>query len=409
MNIRKPEYYDKFVCIADRCPITCCREWKIGVDDLTNQKWKELKPPKEVHPVRKNLSQYTGKKDGARVIALNKKHLCPFLDEKKLCRLVCTYGDDILSETCRVFPREVHTFDDRKEFFLMPSCPAVIDLMRKYPECDYIENKITETQTAQLAVEQNEDSSIQQFENDNSADLTILRKARSIFSDWMRRREYTPSENLKHIFFAALELHRILQEGQASSKILKSLEEYESAKLQEELSNAISKIPSDREAAFYEQNELFLDLTVNYEREGLYQAELSFTIDQAKQLEGDSDFESYKVLKEKSEFEADFSNWNELMRSFLTAEIESDCLLPEGTMQDFLIHLEWIALEYAAIKHFLFLDRLENGTLTYERVRSAIVLICRMTGYEEDDIYEYLEDSFEDIIWEWGYLALILS
>lgn len=150
-------------------------------------------------------------------------------------------------------------------------------------------------------------------------------------------------------------------------------------------------------------------MTANYEREGLYQAELSFVIEQAKQLEENSNLNSSEVLKEKVEFEADFSNWNELMRSFLTAEIESDCLLPEGNVQDFLVHLEWIVLEYATIKHFLFLDRLKNGTLTYECVRSAIVLICRMTGYEEDDIYEYLEDSFENVVWEWGYLALILS
>ena len=419
MNIRKPEYYDEFVCTADRCPMTCCREWKIGVDDLTNQKWKELKPPKEVHPVRKNLSQYTGKKDGARVIALNKKHLCPFLDEKKLCRLVCTYGDDVLSETCRVFPREVHTFQDRKEFFLMPSCPAVIDLMRKYPDCKYLENTIIEDQTeqtlGQLAVENSKNPSLSQFENDNTTDLTIegelmiLRKARSIFSDWMRRKEYTPSENLKHIFFAALELQRILQEKQSYSKVLSDLDEYKSTKLQKQLADAIEKIPSDSESAFYEQNELFLDLTANYESEGLYQAELSYAIDQANKLEENDNLYSTEFAKNKTEFEADFSNWSELMRCFLTAEIESDCLLPEGNMQDFLVHLEWIALEYATIKHFLFLDRLENGKLTYERVRSAVVLICRMTGYEEDDIYEYLEDSFEDVIWEWGYLALILS
>ena len=30
----------------------------------------------------------TQKKDNMRVIALNKKHICPFLNEQKLCRLV---------------------------------------------------------------------------------------------------------------------------------------------------------------------------------------------------------------------------------------------------------------------------------------------------------------------------------
>ena len=396
MEIRKPEYYDEFVCIADKCPMTCCREWKIGVDDETNQKWKTLEPPKEVHPIRKNLSQYTGKKDGSRVIALNKKHLCPFLDENKLCRLVYTYGDNVLSETCRIFPREVHEFPDRKEFFLMPSCPAVIDLMRKYPDCHYMEI----------------DNNLEKLEEND-----VLRKARSIFSDWMRRKEYAPQDNLKHIFFAALELHRTLSENQKKidmiDKAAKSLEEYKSETLQKQLAHAILQIPSDVESSFFEQNELFLDLTANYEKEGLYQAELQQVLCQAKKVEdkieeiGEDD--PFPFSKQKAEFDQDFSNWQELMRSFLVAEIESDCLLPDGTMQDFLVHLEWIALEYATIRHFLFLDWLENGTLTYERVRDAIVLICRMTGYEEEDIYEYLEDSFENVIWEWGYLAMVLN
>ncbi len=395
MEIRKPEYYDEFVCIADKCPITCCREWKISVDDETNQKWKALEPPKEVHPTRKNLSQYTGKKDGSRVIALNKKHLCPFLDEYKLCRLVCAYGDQVLSETCRIFPREIHEFSDRKELFLMPSCPAVIDLMRKYPECHYIETNDTNyTET-----------------NNNMDENDILRKARSIFSNWMRRKEYEPQENLKHIFFATLELQRILLGNQEN--VSKNLEEYKSATLQKQLADAIWQISSDAESSFFEQNELFLDLTVNYEKEGLYHTELEQVLCQAKTIEDAieklGENEPFPFSEQKKEFDQDFSCWQELTRSFLVAEIESDCLLPGSDMRDFLVHLEWIALEYAAIKHFLFLDWLENGTLTYDRVRTTIVLVCRMTGYEEADIYEYLEDSFEDVVWEWGYLAMILG
>ena len=82
MIIRKPEYYDEFVCTANKCPLTCCREWKIEVDDETNEKWKKLQAPENVYPVRKNMSQYTQKKDNMRVIALNKKHICPFLNEQ---------------------------------------------------------------------------------------------------------------------------------------------------------------------------------------------------------------------------------------------------------------------------------------------------------------------------------------
>ncbi|MFR2047217.1 MAG: flagellin lysine-N-methylase [Lachnospiraceae bacterium] len=133
-----------------------------------------------------------------RVIALNKKHICPFLNEQKLCRLVCTFGDDVLSKTCRIFPREIHKFLDQEEFFLMPSCPAVIDLMKKYPNCNYIETGA---------------ENIEKEKNPEFNKLNFLRNVRSIFSDWMRRKEFDPQENLKHIFFAALELWRIWQEN----------------------------------------------------------------------------------------------------------------------------------------------------------------------------------------------------
>ena len=226
MTIRKPEYYDEFVCTANKCPFTCCREWKIEVDDETNEKWKKLQAPENVYPVRKNMSQYTQKKDNMRVIALNKKHICPFLNEQKLCRLVCTFGDDVLSKTCRVFPREIHKFLDQEEFFLMPSCPAVIDLMKKYPDCKYIEM---------------DTENIEEKKNTEFSELNFLRNVRSIFSDWMRRKEFDPQENLKHIFFAALELWRIWQENSNedflfsddfNAQIKKNLKEYKTQKLQ---------------------------------------------------------------------------------------------------------------------------------------------------------------------------------
>ena len=40
-----PDYYSEFICTADNCPLTCCQEWKIYVDDITKEKWKTLTPP----------------------------------------------------------------------------------------------------------------------------------------------------------------------------------------------------------------------------------------------------------------------------------------------------------------------------------------------------------------------------
>ena len=51
----------------------------------------------------------------------------------------------------------------------------------------------------------------------------------------------------------------------------------------------------------------------------------------------------------------------------------------------------------------------DEHTLTYNDIRDAIVILTRMTGYDDDDIYEYLENSFESLYWEWGYFAMILA
>ena len=68
-------------------------------------------------------------------------------------------------------------------------------------------------------------------------------------------------------------------------------------------------------------------------------------------------------------------------------------------------------MEYGVIRHSIFLRWLLDGQkeIAYETVRDYIVIICRMTGYDEEDIYEYLENSFEELVWDWGYLALVVG
>ena len=81
----------------------------------------------------------------------------------------------------------------------------------------------------------------------------------------------------------------------------------------------------------------------------------------------------------------------------------------EGDLEDALVHMQWIGMEYATIRQAVFLrwQKEGRGALPYETLRDYMVVISRMTGYEEEDIREYLENSFEELLWEWGYFALI--
>ena len=69
MELLKPDYYDEFTCIADKCTISCCREWKINIDDETYRNWKTIQPPSEVPGHRSCLQAYTMKKDGSDLAA----------------------------------------------------------------------------------------------------------------------------------------------------------------------------------------------------------------------------------------------------------------------------------------------------------------------------------------------------
>ena len=369
----RPDYYEKFQCIADRCTITCCQEWKIGVDNETNRKWKKLLPPDTVVDKKKNLSAYTVKKDGMRVIALDEKHRCPFLNEEKLCRLLCTYTDRVLSDTCTQFPREVHRFSTHEEETLMPCCPAVIDIWKDAKEIVF--PKVGREYKDLL--------------------FAIREHMMELLEDSTQRLE----DQLKQGFYILLELNK------QDSLTMQLINEYFSGESVAQLREAIAQIPMDELDSMDECNELLRDLAVNYQKEGLYKKYLDPILLQAKQLS--ETYAADMMCEDLQLFEKQFRQWQPLLRKFLLNEFYSDLLVPDGDLESMIVSMQWIGMEYAVIRHSVFLKWLERKQFTYEELRDYMVVITRMTGYEQEDIVEYLQNSFESLVWDWGYFALV--
>lgn len=369
----RPDYYEKFQCIADRCTITCCQEWKIGVDNETNRKWKKLLPPDTVVDKKKNLSAYTVKKDGMRVIALDEKHRCPFLNEEKLCRLVCTYTDRVLSDTCTQFPREVHRFSTHEEETLMPCCPAVIDIWKDAKEIVF--PKVDREYKDLL--------------------FAIREHMMELLEDSTQRLE----DQLKQGFYILLELNK------QDSLTMQLVNEYFSGESVAQLREAISQIPMDELDSMDECNELLQDLAVNYQKEGLYKKYLDPILLQAEKLS--ETYAADTMCEDLQLFEKQFRQWHPLLRKFLLNEFYSDLLVLDGDLESMIVSMQWIGMEYAVIRHSVFLKWLEGKQFTYEELRDYMVVITRMTGYEQEDIVEYLQNSFESLVWDWGYFALV--
>ena len=369
----RPDYYEKFQCIADRCTITCCQEWKIGVDNETNRKWKKLLPPDTVVDKKKNLSAYTVKKDGMRVIVLDEKLRCPFLNEEKLCRLVCTYTDRVLSDTCTQFPREVHRFSTHEEETLMPCCPAVIDIWK---DAEKIVFPKVDREYKDLL-------------------FAIREHMMELLEDSTQRLE----DQLKQGFYILLELNK------QDSLTMQLINEYFSSESVAQLREAIAQIPMDELDSMDECNELLQDLAFNYQKEGLYKKYLDPILLQAEKLS--ETYVADTMCEDLQLFDKQFRQWQPLLRKFLLNEFYSDLLVPDGNLESMIVSMQWIGMEYAVIRHSVFLKWMERKQFTYEELRDYMVVITRMTGYEQEDIVEYLKNSFESLVWDWGYFALV--
>ena len=381
MKLVKPDYYDEFRCIAKDCPFTCCQDWKIEVDKDTRKKWCSLRVPKEMNSDSKILNDFVKEVENVGEIKLLDNGKCPFLDENKLCHIVKTYGESAISHACHTFPREVHEFENRTELSLTMGCPAALDLLFSRDEFTWIE-----------------------CDDSKGHENTLYYKMRTAFCNLMQSHDYTIEEALKMIFFIMLNWDEKEQNGKEIGP--EDIADVFTPDFLEQLRTAVDHVKQDATDNFMEQNELFLDLAENYRKKNIYTKVLEPLAKRAESYENDSNVA--RALANRSEFEKVLSLYDKELRLLITEELFSTLVLPETNLYTMLLKIQWLAMTYAVIKQCLFLFWDENDSLTIDEMKQIVMVIIRMTGYTEADIEEYLDNSFEEIIWDWGYMALIV-
>ncbi|HOO29047.1 MAG TPA: hypothetical protein PLU43_11335, partial [Lachnospiraceae bacterium] len=186
-----------------------------------------------------------------------------------------------------------------------------------------------------------------------------------------------------------------------------ALQQYVYSDILQKLQQTLHDISSDPLESFEERNELFLDLTENYRKEGLYTHDLKAAVSLAENHT--VSYDSAHVLAQLAAFHADMESFEHLFRNYLISELFSELLLPDSDEKDMIIMAEWIAMEYAAILHLLFLQaQMHKKMSDFSLIRDTIVIVSRMMGYEQEDIMEYMESCFQSPLWDWGYLALLV-
>ena len=333
VNLRElyPAHYTCFHCIASSCDFSCCREWKIYADDITFRKWQ-----------KKEIRKVTRRVNGQRVVRLLENLDCPHLAGDGLCRIITKYGEELIPETCRSFPREVREYPDRRERSLMLACPAVVDLL-----------------SAGFSVLQTgspEESGWRTEEKDEegTGGPEGLRKR------WMHiiRGSATPEE-------AFIRLFRVPEDHPAVP-----------AYAQEE-----------------EEAQLYADLTENYRAEGYYR----------RFWEEETDVTRDNMSREN---ETLWRTHTDIIMNCILNDVWSECLKPGFTEREMQLKLEWTALKYAAVRHFLRIRPYEGG---FRTVRNGIVLMTRIMSMDDEEIFAWLHDMFDGTIWGPEYPALLFG
>jgi lysine-N-methylase len=111
-----PDYYNDFTCLAGRCTHCCCIGWEIDIDDDTYAGYLDLDGP-DGDLVRSAVSD-----SEPRHFILNEKGCCPLLDERGLCRLCLSHGEESLCTVCHMYPRFAFLYNETTEYSLSMAC-----------------------------------------------------------------------------------------------------------------------------------------------------------------------------------------------------------------------------------------------------------------------------------------------
>ena len=163
MRYIKPNYYEKFKCIAGQCPDTCCAGWNIDIDDESLDKYESV-PGEFGECLRQAIDWEYG-------VFQQKDGFCMLLDDRKLCRIYSHMSPDDMCRTCREYPRHIEEYLDEREYSLSISCPWAAKL-------------IAENEKLEFVISEQEE--YDDFEEFDSELYDILKQARKQMFDWIQ-------------------------------------------------------------------------------------------------------------------------------------------------------------------------------------------------------------------------------
>ncbi len=382
--------YDKFHCIAEQCPMTCCRGWAIRADGGIYDKWKSREETSYL------CEKVTFKKeDGENIYHMKADSCktCVMLDDKGLCEIVKRHGDEYLSDTCANFPRKHNQItilpesaEDEMvvmdEYSMSGACPAVAKLIQ-----ESIDSRIVD---------------IPEKCRENH-DFPMEYQVRNAVIRLMQMREFSLGDRLMLAFSL---LHECLA-CEWEDDVYDCIAVYQDRENLMESVAMWQNMTYDAKDAFVEVCETWLDVTVFYKEEAMYRPylkELATFVENA-----DADGERFaKLLQDWKLFKADWRKKDSYWENVLVSEIFADCISED--LEYLTEAFQSIVMEYVMTGITVFMQQEMTGEqVAADALYHYVSLFIRMIGHNTEGMAEYWEENFEDPILEKEYLYLLLQ
>ena len=125
MITREPAFYSRFRCLGGDCPLTCCRDWEIVLDEDSIRDYQNA-PGDLKQTIADNL---VTDEDGDICFRLRPDGLCALLDGDSLCPIQRHWGEEHLCDHCGAYPRFNEEYGCLTENVQAISCPEVARLV----------------------------------------------------------------------------------------------------------------------------------------------------------------------------------------------------------------------------------------------------------------------------------------
>lgn len=254
----RPDYYDDFVCIADKCHNNCCEGgWIVEISEDTVEAYK--KTDKETGS--RIMDTVCRDEDGDWCFKLEGGK-CPHLDEKGLCTIYQKYGEKYMGVVCREFPRHTIYYGNTKEMGIGLGCEEAVRI-------------ILEKKTAFSLKESIEDISENDTDFENEAEdevfSEIISEARNKIFEMLYDETYTFEDRIKNILEYGENLQEAVNEEDYDAmkaalsykpSVLCKKKEYDSTEIRE-VSEALTDVYSSLEILNTQWSDIMAEIADN--------------------------------------------------------------------------------------------------------------------------------------------------